>query len=100
MDITIRARLIAQRHSHITTLVFQNHETFEYTMCSYYSNWKEPIPPIGEVGFLSYEEVFEGQKYICSKTNEPTLYKRTDCVFKKFIAENNQKNNDINIILA
>lgn len=73
----------------------------EYCMVTVFPNWESRVPEIGEVGYLTYEEVFAGiDTYYDKLLDNMVKYNFNNFIFKRFIVkkeDNLQK--DIDIII-
>lgn len=90
---TIKGQLLCKEHDlgGYTTYVFRNLDTEEtfhkYLMVTRWPNWQTKSIDVGEIGYLTYQEVVAGvDKWWDGTTFIP--YNYTNIVFIKFIKEN------------
>ena len=76
--------LLAIREGVYTTYVFEVIETKEYIMCVRLPNWQVPEISIGDKGFLQYQIVKAGDKYI-TPFGESDVFRYSNCYFINFI---------------
>ena len=95
----VKAKLIAYKKDYYSTLVFENlNKEDEYVMCIVPPNWKEPIPEPNEIGFLSYEKTVAGKtKYFNKSTQTQRFNLYTNNYFNRFVALNNDNQNNLTV---
>lgn len=60
----------------------------EYCMVTVFPNWESRVPEIGEIGYLTYEEVFAGIDTYYDKTIDNIVkYNFNNLIFKRFIVK-------------
>lgn len=101
----IKCKLIARENDvfDYSTLVFkvlENNCPFghSYCMVTVFPNWQSRIPDINEIGYLEYDEVIGGvDTYYDRCTDAIVKYNFSNLIFKRFIKE--QDNSNENIII-
>ena len=84
-----------------TTVVFKDLESDapfgkRYLMLVVFPNWQSRIPDIGEVGYVTYNEVIAGDtKWYCPETGQFIPYNYTNLVFVKFVKEQDNSTKEI-----
>lgn len=104
--ITIRSQLIASEADCMgyTTYVFKCLEPntpfgHHYCMMTRLPNWDHRDIDIGEIGYVTYQEVEAGKDtWYCRETGQQIPYNYTNTYFVKFVSEKN-KDNSKEIIL-
>ena len=104
MAITIKCKLLCKEHDigGYITYVFQNLEETsfgkKYLMVTQWKNWEHRELDIGEIGYLSYKEVIEGQD-TWFDGSKFIPYNYSNIIFIKFIKEQEVDNFNKDIIL-
>ena len=101
--LTVYSQLIASEDDLLgyTTYVFkclENNITFghHYVMLTRLPNWNHRSLDIGEIGFLTYNEVEAGKdKWYCSETEQMIPYNYTNIYFVRFVKEQDNSKKDI-----
>lgn len=101
---TLHCQLKAKEHDLLgyTTYVFENLENasfgHKYCMITRWPNWQCRNVDIGEIGYVTYQEVIAGQDtWWDGSKNVPFNY--SNLIFIKFIKENKLDNSIKDIIL-
>lgn len=84
--------LLAIRESTYTIYVFQSIETLEYIMCTRLPNWQVPELNIKDRGFLQYQIVKAGDKYV-TPFGEEIYYRYSNIYFINFVNKTDDVNN-------
>ena len=101
--LTIKCQVVAKEHDLLDyhVLVFKTLEIncpfgHNYTMVTVFPNWESRIPDIGEIGFLTYDEVEGGIDTYYNRSTESIMkYNFSNLIFKKFVKEQDNSNKDI-----
>lgn len=100
--ITVKGKLLAKEEDLMgyTTYVFQNLDEpcpfgHKYCMMVKLPNWNQGEIDIGDVGFVSYDEVNAGDTWYNPDTGEKVPYKYTNVYFIKFVKEIDNSKKDI-----
>ena len=65
-------------------------------MVTVFPNWESRIPDIGEIGYLTYDEVEGGiDTYYERSTGNIVKYNFSNLIFKKFVKEVDNSKKDI-----
>lgn len=86
----IHAKLITFREDigDYVIYVFQNLANGTYEMCTRMPRWESPRLKIGDVGFLKYKKVIEGEDtWYNRNTGSHVLYNFTNSYFVDFVYE-------------
>lgn len=90
-------KLIAIRNNRYTIYVFKELDNDEFIMCTRLPNWQTPKIDLGDKGFLQYQIVEAGDKYI-TPNGEKIFYQYSNCYFINFVNEIDVvKNNEITL---
>jgi hypothetical protein len=87
---TIKATLVTKKEEpgDYTVLVFYDHISDRYLMCTKLPSWNTEVPDIDETGFLQYREFIAGQDtWYDSTRGEQIPYRYTGLYFWDFVAE-------------
>lgn len=79
--------LLAIRQDVYTMYVFKILNTGKYIMCTRLPNWNTPEINVGDIGFLEFEIVKAGDKYIDSSTLEEKTYSYSNVYFINFVSK-------------
>lgn len=101
--ITIRCKFIAQEQDLLDyrTLVFENLESSppfgkKYIMCVRFPNWNHRLMELGEIGFLTYNEVIAGKDdWYDPSIRSMVPYNYSNLIFIKFVKEVDNSKKDI-----
>lgn len=102
---TLKCKLLVKEDDILNyqTLVFKNLEInppfgHQYIMCTRLPNWNHRELDIGEIGFLTYNEVIAGKDHwFCPETGQFIPYNYTNIYFVKFVKEVDNFKRDITI---
>lgn len=99
---TIRCELLAKETDVLdyTTLVFKNLDKapfgYQYCMLICFPRWESRIPDIGEIGFVTYDDVCGGvDSYYDRDTDSIVKYNYDNLIFKKFVEEKDNSKKEI-----
>ena len=99
---TIHCTLLAKEEDimNYQTLVFKNLDNApfgnQYCMVTVWPNWESYIPSIGDIGYLTYDNVIAGvDTYYDRNTNSIVKYNFTNLIFNKFVREQDNSKKDI-----
>ena len=100
---TIHAELIAEENDGLgyITYVFKTLEVNapfgnKYKMVTRLPNWQHRDIEIGEVGYMTYNEVIAGSdKWYCQETGQMVPYNYSNIYFVKFIEQKDNCKKDI-----
>lgn len=71
----------------------------EYCMLTVFPNWESRIPELGEIGYVTYDEVYGGiDTYYDRKLDSIVKYNYDNLIFKKFVKEKDNLQKDDIII--
>ena len=92
IELIKEVQLLAFREGNYTVYVFKCITTDEYIMCTRLPNWQVPNINIKDIGFLQYQIVKAGDKYI-TPNGETIYYKYSNVYFINFINKADNINN-------
>lgn len=90
MENTYKVKLLAKKTGLYITYVFLDLDNDEYIMCTQPPNWSINID-IKEIGYISIENIKEGETYLNRKTLKTDFYRYTKTYIKDFVKINKQK---------
>lgn len=91
MEITVYVKLVAKKTDLYTLYVFQDMiDEEKFIMCTKPPNFDRPPIQIGDVGYLTYDNVEAGTDYYNNSENNYKKYKYNNKYFINFIKENNK----------
>lgn len=68
----------------------------QYIMLTRLPNWDHKALNIGEIGYVTYNEVIAGKdKWFCPETGQFIPYNYSNTYFKRFVKEQDNSNKDI-----
>jgi hypothetical protein len=76
--------LLAVRDGVYTVYVFKVLNEENYVMCTRLPNWQVPEISIGDQGFLQYQIVNAGDKYV-TPDGEKDIFRYSNCYFINFV---------------
>ena len=98
---TIHCKVLAKEQDMgYYTLVFKNLDSApfgqNYQMITVFPNWESRIPDVGEIGFVTYDQVEAGiDKYFDRLDSTFKVYNYSNLIFIKFIKEADNSKKDI-----
>ena len=95
---TIKCQLLEYEKELYIHYVFKNLDTNDYIMVSRYPNWDHKDLEIGDIGYLTYYDVYAGKTTFVMNDIE-YRYSTTHTAFYKFIWEKEEKFNHNNKII-
>ncbi len=84
---TVHGKLVAKKEGLYTIYVFQI-DNNEYIMCTKLPNWGISNLHLNDVGFITIEEVQQGEEYIDRITQSKKVYNFSNMYLKEFIKDN------------
>ncbi len=87
---TFHGKLVAKKECMYTVYVFQLDDK-RYVMCTKLPNWGRLDIKLNDTGFVTVEEIYQGEEYIDRITQTKQRYSFSNIYFKDFIKDNNTK---------
>lgn len=84
---TVHGKLVAKKEGLYTIYVFQI-DNNEYIMCTKLPNWSISNLHLNDTGFITIEEVQQGEEYIDRITQSKKVYNFSNIYFKEFVKDN------------